>query len=245
MSGTVKNEASDDNRNLFPIDTSNSMTLSRGLFLCYVFCTVDIQPARTAANTSATIEDAQGTLPALQLTATPAFPVAEGQKVSLRCCAPSSPAFHNWHWQREEQKTWKKVAKGGQLTLSEPRQSGLYRCLAQSNQSESVSSSHAVFIISLHATANIGIAALALSLLALIMNIAIMFWLGWQGLRDKRCAASTGAKGFPRAIKEANGGLPHTVTDGHVYMNYSSTNLTYTDLDATSVTADSTYSVLP
>ncbi|XP_061157854.1 uncharacterized protein LOC133169562 isoform X2 [Syngnathus typhle] len=221
------------------------MTLSRGLFLCYVFCTVDIQPARTAANTSATIEDAQGTLPALQLTATPAFPVAEGQKVSLRCCAPSSPAFHNWHWQREEQKTWKKVAKGGQLTLSEPRQSGLYRCLAQSNQSESVSSSHAVFIISLHATANIGIAALALSLLALIMNIAIMFWLGWQGLRDKRCAASTGAKGFPRAIKEANGGLPHTVTDGHVYMNYSSTNLTYTDLDATSVTADSTYSVLP
>ncbi|XP_077415727.1 uncharacterized protein LOC144044899 [Vanacampus margaritifer] len=186
-----------------------------------------------------------GALPALQLTATPDYPVAAGQKVSLHCSAPNLTAYDNWYWQRQGKETWKRVAEGDNLTLSEPQQSGMYRCLAQRSLIESVSPNHTVLIISFHTTDNVAITALVLSFLALIMNIAVMFWLGWQRLGDKATPANTGANGFSRAGKEPKGGLPQAENDGHVYMNYSSTNLTYTDLDAQTVVADSTYSVLP
>ncbi|XP_051941394.1 uncharacterized protein LOC127614230 [Hippocampus zosterae] len=220
------------------------MALSHSLILCYVFCTVDLQPAQFIADSSNMI--VKGTQPALQLTATPDYPVAVGQEVSLRCCAQSSHTFDNWSWQRQEQERWQEVAKGYTLTLSKPQESGLYRCFAQRNLTESVSPSHAVLIISIHAIANVGITALVLSLLALVMNIAVMFWLGWQRLRGEESPANMETKGFPKAgKKDEKRGPAQAENEGHVYMNYSSTNLTYTELDPTGVTANNAYSVLP
>ncbi|XP_019743744.1 uncharacterized protein LOC109526729 [Hippocampus comes] len=201
------------------------MALSHSLIVCYVFCTVKLQPAQFIANSGNM--NGKGTLPALQLTATPDYPVAVGQK---------------------EEERWQEVAKGRTLILSEPRESGLYRCFAQRNLTESVSPSHAVLIISIHAIANVGITALVLSLLALIMNIAVMFWLGWQRLRGEESPANMETKGFPKAEKKdpkGGPGPPQAENEGHVYMNYSSTNLTYTELDPTGGTENNTYSVLP
>ncbi|XP_061699595.1 uncharacterized protein LOC133513155 [Syngnathoides biaculeatus] len=208
------------------------MTPSRSLFFfCSVFSAVPDNVIRAGST-------------GLQLTAIPDYPVPAGQNVSLYCSAPNWPALKKWYWQRQEKEAWEEVAKGGNLTLTGPQQSGVYRCLAQSNQSERVSPSHAVYIISNCPTENVGIIALALSLLALIMNIAVIFWFSWQRFKDKGSPPNIGAKGFPRAGKEPKGGLPLAENAGHVYVNYSSTNLAYTDLDSTSVTPESTYSVL-
>ncbi|XP_077395347.1 uncharacterized protein LOC144031796 [Festucalex cinctus] len=227
--------------------SSPSMAFSHSLIIFYIFNAAVTPPVLPVAVPSSNLRVAQiAPLPALQLTATPDYPVAAGQKVSLHCSAPNqTAAYDNWYWQRQEKETWERAGEGANLTLSEPQQSGLYRCLAERGLSKRVSPNHAVFIISFHATEYVGITALALSLLALIMNIAVMFWLGWQKLRDKATPANTGANGFSRPGKEPKGGLPQAENDGHVYMNYSSSNLSYTDLDLQTAAADSTYSVLP
>ncbi|KAI3367625.1 hypothetical protein L3Q82_026473, partial [Scortum barcoo] len=91
---------------------------------------------------------------------------------------------------------------------------------------------------------SLGIAAFVLSVLALVINIAILFWLGWQFLRDRPAHSNTAAKGFPGPEKSPKGGLPQTDSDGDVYMNYTSTNQAYSDLDLTNMTGDNVYSSL-
>eukprot|EP00064_Thunnus_orientalis_P003379 superscaffoldBa00000273_g3388 len=89
----------------------------------------------------------------LQLVATPDYPVAEGQRVTMHCSAFTMPASVSWSWQRLENQTWQQVATGRDLTLTEPEQSGLYRCHAESRLSQtSMSPTHNVYIISIRAT---------------------------------------------------------------------------------------------
>ncbi|XP_076604134.1 uncharacterized protein LOC143331297 [Chaetodon auriga] len=186
-------------------------------------------------------------LSALQLLATPDYPVAEGRRVDLHCSAFTMPDSVTWFWERMENQTWREVSRGRDLTLTEPRQSGRYRCRAMSLLSQtSVSRDHMVYIVSMHATVgdNLGVAAFFLSLLALIINIAILSWLAWQRRGATLTTSSPAAKGFPEPEKSPKGGLPKTVSDGDVYMNYTSTSHAYTDLDPTNVTGDNVYSSL-
>ncbi|CAK6971496.1 uncharacterized protein LOC118337591 [Scomber scombrus] len=135
-------------------------------------------------------------LSALQLIAEPDYPVAAGQSVHLHCMASTMPRVVSWSWQRRENQTWQKVGSGRDLTLTEPDQSGQYRCYAMSNSFQRVSPEHTVYIISTHATVGekLGIAAFVISLLSFIINFAVMSWLGWQRFSDKLSTSNTPAK---------------------------------------------------
>ncbi|XP_042244523.1 uncharacterized protein LOC121880950 [Thunnus maccoyii] len=192
--------------------------------------------------TAVTVEE---NLSPLQLVATPDYPVAEGQRVTMHCSAFTMPASVSWSWQRLENQTWQQVATGRDLTLTEPEQSGLYRCHAESRLSQtSMSPTHNVYIISIRATVGekLGIAAFILSLLALIINLAILFWLSWQRFSGMLTASNTAAKGLSGAEKPPKGCLPQT--DGDVYMNYVNTNQAYSDLDPAKMTGDNVYASL-
>ncbi|XP_078133639.1 uncharacterized protein LOC144535194 [Sander vitreus] len=88
---------------------------------------------------------------------------------------------------------------------------------------------------------HLGIAAFVLSLLALSINLAILFWLGWQRF-GTTLNINTAAKGFPGPEKSPKGDLPQTESDGDVYMNY--TSQAYCDWDPTIVSGDNVYSSL-
>lgn len=84
----------------------------------------------------------------LQLEAIPDYPVAEGQRVNLHCKASTMPGSAQWSWQRLRNHTWHEMKTGGDLTLTEPEQSGLYRCRAERQFSQN----HAVYITSMQTT---------------------------------------------------------------------------------------------
>lgn len=88
----------------------------------------------------------------VQLLATPDYPVAAGQRVSLHCSASHIRASIIWTWQREVNQSWQTVGNGTDLILTEPEQSGLYRCCGMRWMSLVASNSHAVYIVSMHAT---------------------------------------------------------------------------------------------
>lgn len=88
----------------------------------------------------------------LQLEAVPDYPVAAGQRVDLHCSSPNATASVTWSWQRLQNENWTAVASGQSLTLTEPQQSGRYRCLARLGWSqERESTQHAVLIVSVPA----------------------------------------------------------------------------------------------
>ncbi|XP_049451620.1 uncharacterized protein LOC125900575 [Epinephelus fuscoguttatus] len=184
----------------------------------------------------------------LQVVATPDYPVAAGQRVELYCSAYAMPDTVMWIWKHLQNKTWQEVGYSRDLTLTKPEQSGLYRCCAKSQltQKNVTSPDHQVYIISMQATAaeNLGVAAFFFSLLALIMNFAILFWLCWQRFGPTQTSSNTAAKGFPGPEKSSKGGVQQTEMDGDVYMNYTNTSQDYTDLDPSNATVDNVYSSL-
>ncbi|XP_042356005.1 uncharacterized protein LOC121953159 [Plectropomus leopardus] len=224
-------------------------------FLLFFLCESTVKSQITAGFTSRAFttrrtiptEAPEEKLPPLQLVATPNYPVAVGQKVHLHCSAVNMTVSVKWVWQRQENQTWQEVGTGRDQTLTEPEESGIYRCRAQSRLSQKnvTSPEHTVYIVSKHTTVpeNLGIAAFFLSLLALFINIAILFWLGCQRFGTKQ-NTSTAAKSFPGPEKSSKGGLPHPEIDGDVYMNYTNTSPAYTDLDPTIVAVDNVYSSL-
>ncbi|XP_061599740.1 uncharacterized protein LOC133462489 [Cololabis saira] len=186
-------------------------------------------------------------LPLLQLVATPDNPVAAGQTVRLHCSASPMSAFATWSWQRLQNQTWKEVAVGRELILTEPQQSGVYRCHAESGFSQgSVSQNHTVLIVSMKATVaeKLGIAAFVLSLVVLISIIAGLLWLGCQSVGATATPSSDRVKGVAAPEVTSKGGFPQVNCDGDVYINYTSNNHAYTDLDPTSKPADNVYSSL-
>nr|XP_046269638.1 uncharacterized protein LOC124072336 [Scatophagus argus] len=206
------------------------------------FSTVPTTSPLETTNSTSAEEDV---LSFLQLVATPDYPVAAGQKVNLHCSTLDASDDLIWSWQRLENQTWKKVGSGRDVTLTEPEQSGLYSCCAEFQSSRIMSSNHTVYIVAIHATVGekLGTAAFILSILALIINLAIVFWLGWKRPGDPLTTSNTVAKGFPTPEKSPKGDLPKIDNDGDVYINYTHTNSAYTDLDTT-ITEDNLYSVL-
>nr|XP_020446627.1 uncharacterized protein LOC109955126 [Monopterus albus] len=186
----------------------------------------------------------EGPLSLLELVATPNYPVAAGQTVKLHC---SAVPMWDISWQHLENQTWQNVSADLDLTLTEPQQSGLYRCCAKNRvQQRRISPNHTVYIVAMQPTVgeNLGITAFVLSLLALIINIAILFWLGWQRFGHILINSSTAAKGFPGPENSPTGGLPQTESERDVYINYTRTDHAYTDLDPANVIVDNVYSSL-
>ncbi|KAM9842216.1 uncharacterized protein ACBR49_013665 [Aulostomus maculatus] len=157
----------------------------------------------------------------------------------MHCSASTTLDSISWFWERMENQTWHRVGFSRNLTVTEPQESGLYRCLAERWSSQSASPHHMVYIVSVHATVaeNLGIAGLIFSLLALMINGTILLWLGFRKLPTS--TSSTGA-GFPPPVEAPNGDLPQH--DGDVYINYTNTNQAYTDLNPVTMTGDNIYS---
>ncbi|XP_071354808.1 uncharacterized protein [Trachinotus anak] len=221
-----------------------------GFFLLFFFCesTVTFLTTNRPNFTSLSIPSTTVTemLSPLQAVATPDYPVAAGQTVNLHCSAFTMPKYVNWSWQHLENLTWQHVGSGRDLTLTQPKQSGLYRCCAKTWFLQHVSRNLTVYIIAMQPTVgeNLGIAAIVLSLLALIITLTILVWLSWQRFGGTLTTSNTAAKGFPGPEKAPKGDFQQTESDGDVYMNYTSTNQAYTNLDPTNMTGDNVYSSL-
>ncbi|XP_060918860.1 uncharacterized protein LOC132993185 [Labrus mixtus] len=227
-----------------------------GFFLLFFLCADTVTPQVTdglswlntfsfmTSNYPRTTEEMLSTL---QLVAIPDYPVSAGQTVHLHCSVLSEPASVNWTWQHLENQIWQEVGSGRDLTLSKPWQSGLYHCRARTEtQPWRESLNHTVYIISRNLTVgeNLGIAAFALTLLTLIINLAVLSWMGWKRFGDKLSTSITAAKVSPAPGKSPKGDLQQTESEGDVYMNYTSTNQAYSDLDPVTMTDDSVYSSL-
>lgn len=183
----------------------------------------------------------------LQVVAVPDYPVAAGQSVRLHCSTGNMSVHAIWFWQHLQSQTWKVVGNSSELTLTKPQQSGQYRCLAENWFSQKIwSPNHTVFIISIQATVgeNLGKAGFTLSLLAWVFIIAIILWLSYERLGGTTTTSNTAVKGLPGPQTASKGGLPQSDSDGDVYMNYTSNNPAYSDLDPTNMTQDNVYSSL-
>ncbi|XP_035023017.1 uncharacterized protein LOC118115909 [Hippoglossus stenolepis] len=184
------------------------------------------------------------TVPPVLVRAKPDYQVVAGRTVELYCDAYTIQRSIRWSWQHLESETWREVGHSKNLNLTEPNQSGPYRCRAENEYSQSMSNIITVYIIPMQPTENFGIAGFVLSLLALIVSLTVLCWLGWERLRGKLPPSNTAAKGFPAPEKAQKGGLPNNEGDGGVYMNYTSNNQDYSNLDPVNMTGDNMYSSL-
>ncbi|XP_047466127.1 uncharacterized protein LOC125023135 [Mugil cephalus] len=224
--------------------------MSFGFILLISLCVIKVNSSTTSptASTTTTLVTTSGTL-LPELVVMPNYPAAIGQRVTLRCSDPLSREPILWSWEHLQNDIWEKVGSGRNLTLTEPKQSGLYRCCAElSSSQKAMSQSQVVYIIPTTKAIvgeNLGIAAFVLSLLALSIVLALFFLLGWHRLRDTLTTSSPEAKGFPGPEVASKGALPHADSDAtDVYMNYTTTNQAYTDLDPANMTEDNVYSSL-
>ncbi|XP_035766868.1 uncharacterized protein LOC102780328 [Neolamprologus brichardi] len=198
------------------------------------------------------------TFPPLWVVATPDYPVAAGQKVSLYCSSSIISGTGTWSWERLRNQTWGKEGNSRELILTKPEQSGEYRCC--SSVVNCANQTHTVYIISTQTTVtslnvsflfpqlptvgeNLGITAFVFSLLILIIIIAavIFFWLGFQKTSGTVTTSSTPAvKDVPGPEITPTGDLPQPDTD--VYINYTSQG--YADVEPANVTWEGVYSSL-
>lgn len=90
------------------------------------------------------------TFPPLWVVATPDYPVAAGQKVSLYCSSSIISVTGTWSWVRLRNQTWEKEGNSRELILTKPEQSGEYRCC--SSVVNCANQTHTVYIISTQTT---------------------------------------------------------------------------------------------
>ncbi|KAK0134795.1 hypothetical protein N1851_029577 [Merluccius polli] len=202
----------------------------------------------------------------LQVVATPSHPIViEGQPVVLHCHASTSPPAVNWSWYRSSQSRSmyqferNMVSTGRDLVISRSEESGLYACQADSlvlgiSQLQA-SSDHHVYVVSMPTTGlalvdHLGLAGFGLSLLAWLVLLAALLWFARGGRCGAWCPAlqdvtssSTNNKGLTESKKAPGDGLPNAESQGD-YMNYTRTNLAYTDLEPNSLNGNNTYSSL-
>ncbi|XP_024129928.1 uncharacterized protein LOC112147627 isoform X2 [Oryzias melastigma] len=215
------------------------------LFIVFLFLnSIKSQKNTTGIfQTTETVTTAKEIQPGVQLLASPDYPVSEGQRVQLQCKLLSgSTVSVDWTWQVLKGQTWKEVDSDGELILTKPEQSGVYRCLAGSNWSQN----HTVSIVAIRASMGevLGIAAFVLSLLVLITIIAGLLLVVWQRIGSPKTPSSPAVKEKDPGPKfEPKGDFPTEDGDGD-YMNYTGKNSAYTDLDPSSLSADNEYSTV-
>ncbi|KAK2825937.1 hypothetical protein Q5P01_020151 [Channa striata] len=209
------------------------------LFLCESRAATTISTSITTMPTTTKEETLS-----LTLVATPDYPVAEGQEVVLRCSSVSIPSLGTFSWECLKNQTWILLSNGTELRLTKPEETGVYRCCAKSLQL--VSQNHTVYIVAMLPTVadHLGITGFVFSLLCFIVILVFLLWLGWKALSATATTSIPTAKDFPGPEKVSKGGLPQNQADGDVYMNYSTSNQAYSDLDPTNMTVDNVYSSL-
>ncbi|XP_012719942.2 uncharacterized protein LOC105927622 [Fundulus heteroclitus] len=181
----------------------------------------------------------------LRIVATPDYPVAAGQQVQLRCITkPLSPAIM-WSRYNLQNGSWENVGLGTDLVLTEPKESGRYRCEIR-NDLKSMSQSHMVYIVYMPTMGErLGKAAFALSVLNMIAIVAGLLWLCWHQFGDQLSALNAPKKDLPAPPVVTPKVLPPlSGSDGDVYMNYTSDTQAYTDLNPSHVAGDGFYSTL-
>ncbi|XP_024916085.1 uncharacterized protein LOC107988680 isoform X2 [Cynoglossus semilaevis] len=111
----------------------------------------------------------------LQVEAVPDYPVTAGQTVTLFCSSVNS-----YIWQHLVNLNWQDVGQDGNLTLTQPQQSGLYRCRARTT-SLHISRNLTVNIEPTVNTVKKDLAepAFVLSLLGFVISLGIVGWLLW------------------------------------------------------------------
>lgn len=90
------------------------------------------------------------TFPPLWVIATPNYPVAAGQKVSLYCSGSIISGTGTWSWERLRNQTWENKGNSRELILTKPEQSGEYRCCI--SVVNCANQTHTVYIISTQTT---------------------------------------------------------------------------------------------
>lgn len=185
----------------------------------------------------------------LYLSAIPDYPVSEGQTVALHCREIPVPDKVIWKWKKldvtGDNDTWTEVGSGPELSLTRPEQSGQYRCWAQSLSTEfNESNVHTVYIVSVHTTAvdHLGIAGFVFSLLAFILNLAVVFWLLWQRFSATPTLPSTTKD--HSITNKAMDVARQAESEQDMYMNYTCTDEDYTDLNPSTSNENSVYSSL-
>ncbi|CAI5696276.1 unnamed protein product [Oreochromis niloticus] len=214
------------------------------LFLLFISFEGTVLAQNKTTSSPTTPMTQKETFPPLWVVATPDYPVAAGQKVSLYCSSSIISGTGTWSWERLRNQSWEK--QGGnsrELILTKPEQSGEYRCC--SSVVNCANQTHTVYIISTQTTVgeNLGIAAFVFSFLILIIIIAafIFFWLGFQRTSGTVTTSSTPAvKDVPGPEITSTGDVPQPDTD--VYINY--TNQGYADVEPSNVTWEGVYSSL-
>ncbi|KAM4540196.1 uncharacterized protein V3H82_022220 [Fundulus diaphanus] len=224
-----------------------------GFVLVFSLCTStvksisSIQPTPTQyPTTTITIADATLIKPVdLRLVATPDYPVAAGQQVQLRCITEPLSQTITWSRYNLQNESWENVGSGADLVLTEPNESGQYRCETR-NVLKSVSQYHTVYIVYMPTMGErLGKAAFALSVLNMIAIIAGLLWLCWQQFGDQLSALNAPKKDLPAPPVVTPKVLPPLGDcDGDVYMNYTSDTQAYTDLNPSHVAGDGLYSTL-
>ncbi|XP_028995531.1 uncharacterized protein LOC114848854 isoform X2 [Betta splendens] len=230
-----------------PVRTRDSSTETMLLtFSLLLFMWSDTGKSTTPTTTQpsrAAIAFTEPVSPSCVLVATPDYPVAAGQTVHLRCSSePPSSSSSSFIWQRLQNQTWASVGYGAALTLTAAEQSGLYRCCA-GNRTQS--QNHTVFIVAAPPAADgyVGVAALVLSLIALGVSGAAVFWMGTQKC-DVALPKADATKDFPLPKTAPKVTVTEPGDDGDVYMNYSNSSHAYTDLDPAKMAVSSVYSTL-
>ncbi|MEQ2240690.1 hypothetical protein ILYODFUR_017798 [Ilyodon furcidens] len=85
---------------------------------------------------------------ALNLVATPDYPVAAGQHVKLSCNTINPSQTITWRRYRLQIETWENVSVGNVLILTQPQESGKYQCETHNTLNVLiVSQNHTVFIV--------------------------------------------------------------------------------------------------
>ncbi|XP_054909152.1 uncharacterized protein LOC129374659 [Poeciliopsis prolifica] len=159
------------------------------------------------------------------LVATPDYPVAAGQTVELRCQTIIPSQNISWSRSHLQNESWENVGSGHVLVLTEPKQTGMYRCeIRNAGSVACVSQNHVVYIVSI-STEQLGKAAFAFTILFLIGIIAGLGWFFWERSSNKLSALDTPKKDVPPSVppEVIPKNLPQTSEpDADVYMNYTS-----------------------
>lgn len=89
----------------------------------------------------------------LHLVATPDYPVDAGQEVKLYCRTVIQTQSIIWTRHHLQNQSWENVGSGNLLILTEPKESGKYRCEIHNIGTERrVSQNHTVYIVSISTT---------------------------------------------------------------------------------------------
>ncbi|XP_043999417.1 uncharacterized protein LOC122846477 [Gambusia affinis] len=224
------------------------------MFLCFLVFSLCASAVKSLTSNSPTTtshpritNSTQVPVDCPHLVATPDYPVAAGLTVELLCQTTIPSQNITWSRSHLQNESWEYVGSGKVLLLTEPKQTGTYRCEIRNNGTVTCKSqNHAVYIVSIStAGEKLGEAAFAFTILILIGIIAGLGWFCWERSGNKPSSSNAPKKNVPPPPEVIPKNFPQTSdADGDIYMNYTSSTQPYTDLNPSNLTGKDFYSTL-